>query len=256
MDSLVALGTTVATAYSLYCMYCIWNGDAGMADHLSFDSAGMILALISVGKYLEQLGKVKTNSAVSGLLRMEPAEASVIRDGAEVRIPASEVRVGDTVLIRPGESVPVDGTVIEGSSAVDESMLTGESVPVSKTPGCEVYTATVNTEGSLKAEAVRVGGDTMLRQIVSMIEGARGTKAPIARKADRAAGVFVPAVILTAIACCIIWLIAGRELSFSLTVMVSVLIIACPCALGLATPLAIIVGTGTAAKYGILYKTA
>ena len=256
MDSLIALGTTVAIAYSLYCMYCIATGDEGMVDHLSFDSAGMILALISVGKYLESLGKVRTNDAVSGLLDMEPQEASVIRGGAEVRIPASDMRVGDVFLVRPGESFPADGVVIEGTSSVDESMLTGEPIPVLKAAGDEVFSATVNGEGSIRAEAVKTGQDTVLHQIIGMIEGAQGTKAPIARTADRVAGVFVPAVILVSVICCILWLIAGRDLAFSLTVTVSVLIIACPCALGLATPLAIIAGTGKAARYGILYKSA
>ncbi len=256
MDSLIALGTTVAIAYSLYCIYCIATGDEGMVDHLSLDSAGMIIALISIGKYLESLGKVRTNDAVSGLLDMEPQEASVIRDGKEVRIPSSELTVGDIILVRPGESIPADGRVTEGSSSVNESMLTGESIPVLKNAGDEVFSATVNGEGSLRIEAVKVGQDTVLHQIIGMIEGAQGTKAPIARTADKAAGIFVPAVILTSVICCLLWLISGRDLAFSLTVMVSVLIIACPCALGLATPLAIIAGTGKAAKYGILYKSA
>lgn len=256
MDSLIALGTVVAVAYSLYCMYAISTGEEHMVDHLSFDSAGMIIALISIGKYLESLGKVRTNDAVSGLLELEPDDAVVIRDGEEVHVPASELAVGDIVLIRPGESIPADGRVVEGSSSVDESMLTGEPVPVVKNAGDEVFSATVNGEGSLRVEAVKVGSDTVLHQIIGMIEGAQGTKAPIARTADRVAGIFVPSVILVSVICCILWLISGRELSFSLTVMVSVLIIACPCALGLATPLAIIAGTGKAAGYGILYKSA
>ena len=256
MDSLIAMGTSVAVAYSLYCMFCIANGETMMVHHLSFDSAGMIIALVSVGKYLESLGKVRTGEAVAGLLRLEPAEASVIRDGKEVRIPAAELRPGDIVLIRPGESVPADGKVVEGSSAVDESMLTGESMPVAKGVGDDVFTATINNEGSLKVEVEKVGKDTVLHQIIDMVEGAQGTKAPIARTADRVAAVFVPSIILISVICCIIWLIAGRNLAFSLTVMVSVLIIACPCALGLATPLAIIAGTGRGAKYGILYKSA
>ena len=256
MDSLIALGTAVAIAYSLYCMYSIATGEEHMVDHLSFDSAGMIIALISIGKYLESLGKVRTNDAVSGLLDLEPAEATVIRDGRETCIPASDLEVGDIILIRPGESIPADGIVREGTSAVDESMLTGEPIPVVKAAGDEVFSATVNGEGSMRIEAVKVGKDTVLHQIVGMIEGAQGTKAPIARTADKVAGVFVPSVILVSVVCCILWLIAGRDLAFSLTVMVSVLIIACPCALGLATPLAIIAGTGKAAKYGILYKSA
>lgn len=255
MDSLIALGTSVAIAYSLYCTVETALGN-DMTMHLSFDSAGMILALISVGKYIESLGKVRTNSAVSGLLDLAPQEASVVRDGKESRIPVSELEIGDIVVIRPGEAIPADGRVVEGSSPVDESMLTGEPVPVVKNVGDEVFSATVNGEGSLRMRAEKVGKDTVLYQVIGMIEGAQGTKAPIARTADKVAGVFVPVVMAIAVACCALWLLAGKSVPFSLTVMVSVLIIACPCALGLATPLAIVVGTGKAAKYGILYKSA
>lgn len=257
MDTLIAMGSGVAVVYSLYCTYRIWMGDAGMADHLSFDSAGMIIAFISIGKYLESLGKVRTNSAISGLLDLEPKEASVIRDGAEIRVPVEDLKEGDIILVRPGESVPADGKVLEGTSPVNESMLTGESVPVMKSAGDEVFSATVNGEGSLRIRAEHVGKDTVLYRIVGMIESTQGTKAPMARLADRVAGVFVPAVILISVACCLAWFLLGdRSASFSLTVMISVLIIACPCALGLATPLAIIMGTGKAAKYGILFKSA
>ncbi len=256
MDTLVALGTGVGFCYSLYCVYQIYCGDMSYMDHVSFDSAAMIIAFVSIGKYLEALGKVKTNDAVSSLLKLEPEEASVIRDGQEVRIPVSELVVGDVVLVRPGEGIPADGRIESGSSNVDESMLTGESIPVRKEAGDLVYSATVNGEGSLRVVTEKVGKDTVLYQIIGMIEGAQGTKAPMARIADRAAAVFVPTVLLVALLCCIGWLLAGRDLSFSITVVVSVLVISCPCALGLATPLAIIVGTGNAAKRGILFKSA
>ena len=257
MDSLICLGSGVGFLYGTYCTLSVFGGDTGMADHLTFDSAAMIIAFVSVGKYLEAMGKVRTNDAVSGLMDMRPSEASVIRGGKEVRIPADELVEGDIVLVRPGEGIPADGTVMEGCSSVDESMLTGESAPVSKRPGDGVYGATVNGESSLRIRADHVGKDTVLYQIVGMIEGAQGTKAPIARIADRAAAVFVPAVICIAVASCLLWLIAGgRSVSFSLTVLISVLVISCPCALGLATPLAIIMGTGKAAKHGILFKSA
>lgn len=256
MDTLVALGTGVGFCYSLYCMYQIYSGDMSYMSHVSFDSAAMIIAFVSIGKYLEALGKVKTNDAVSSLLKLEPEEASVIRDGQEVRIPVSELVVGDVVLVRPGEGIPADGRIESGSSNVDESMLTGESIPVKKEVGDLVYSATVNGEGSLRIITEQVGKDTVLYQIIGMIEGAQGTKAPMARIADRAAAIFVPVVLLVAMLCCFGWLLAGRDVSFSVTVMVSVLVISCPCALGLATPLAIIVGTGNAAKRGILFKSA
>lgn len=257
MDSLICLGSGVGFLYGAYCTAAVFGGDAGMADHLTFDSAAMIIAFVSIGKYLEALGKVRTNDAVSGLMDMEPREASVIRGGREVRIPIEELAEGDTFLVRPGEGIPADGTVLEGSSRVDESMLTGESIPVAKKEGDTVYGATVNGEGSLRVRTEHVGKDSVLYQIIGMIEGAQGTKAPIARIADRAAAVFVPAVIAAAVAACLIWLIAGgRSVSFSLTALISVLVISCPCALGLATPLAIIMGTGKAAKHGILFKSA
>lgn len=256
MNSLVALGTGTAFVYSLYCTWRIAAGEPDYAMSLAYDSAAMIIALVSVGKYLESRSKVRTNEAVRGLLDLAPAEASVIRNGAEVRIPAAELRVGDLILVRPGEAIPADGTVAAGDSAVDESMLTGESLPAPKRPGDTVYSGTVNGEGSLRVTATQVGKGTVLYQIIGMIESAQGTKAPVARVADRVAAVFVPAVILIAVAAGAAWLIAGRSLAFSLTVLVSVLVISCPCALGLATPLAIIMGTGQAAKRGILFKSA
>ncbi|MCQ2085638.1 MAG: copper-translocating P-type ATPase, partial [archaeon] len=256
MDTLVALGTGIGFIYSTYCLIQIYNGDMSLMDHVSYDSAALIIAFISIGKYLEAMGKVKTNDAVSSLLNLEPQEASVIRDGKEVRIPVSELVKGDVILVRPGEGIPADGSIIEGTSSVDESMLTGESLPVTKKAGDIVYSATVNGEGSFRMVAEQVGKDTVLYQIIGMIEGAQGTKAPMARLADKVAAVFVPTVLLIAALCCVGWLLAGRDISFSLTVMISVLVISCPCALGLATPLAIIVGTGNAAKHGILFKSA
>ncbi|MDD4221560.1 MAG: heavy metal translocating P-type ATPase [Candidatus Methanomethylophilus sp.] len=256
MDSLVALGTGTAFLYSLYCTWQIAQGRPDYAMSLAYDSAAMIIALVSVGKYLESRSKVRTNDAVRGLLDLTPAEASVIRGDQVVRIPAAALKTGDLILVRPGEGIPADGQVAAGDSAVDESMLTGESIPVEKKTGDTVYSGTVNGTGSLRVTAEQVGGDTVLHQIIDMIEGAEGTKAPVARIADRAAGVFVPAVIFVAVTACLLWLLAGRSVSFALTVMVSVLVISCPCALGLATPLAIIMGTGKAAKHGVLFKTA
>ena len=256
MDTLIAMGTAIGFTYSLYCLIQIYNGNMEFMGHLSFDSAAMIIAFVSIGKYLEALGKVRTNDAVSSLLKLEPQYATVIRDGQESRIPVEELKKGDLLLVKPGEGIPADGRVESGPSDVDESMLTGESLPVAKNVGDTVYAATVNGTGSLRIVAEQVGRDTVLHQIIGMVEGAQGTKAPMARIADRVAAVFVPAVLLISLLCCIGWLLAGRDALFSLTVMVSVLVISCPCALGLATPLAIIVGTGNAAKRGILFKSA
>ena len=256
MDTLIAMGTAIGFAYSVYCLVQLYDGRMEFMDHLSFDSAAMIIAFVSIGKYLEALGKVRTNDAVSSLLKLEPQYATVIRDGQESRIPVEELRKGDHLLVKPGEGIPADGRVESGSSDVDESMLTGESLPVAKNVGDTVYAATVNGTGSLRITAEQVGKDTVLHQIIGMVEGAQGTKAPMARIADRVAAIFVPAVLLISLLCCIGWLLAGRDVLFSLTVMVSVLVISCPCALGLATPLAIIVGTGNAAKRGILFKSA
>ncbi len=256
MDTLIAMGTAIGFAYSVYCLVQLYDGRMEFMDHLSFDSAAMIIAFVSIGKYLEALGKVRTNDAVSSLLKLEPQYATVIRDGQESRIPVEELRKGDLLLVKPGEGIPADGRVESGSSDVDESMLTGESLPVAKNVGDTVYAATVNGTGSLRITAEQVGRDTVLHQIIGMVEGAQGTKAPMARIADRVAAVFVPAVLLISLLCCIGWLLAGKDVLFSLTVMVSVLVISCPCALGLATPLAIIVGTGNAAKRGILFKSA
>ncbi len=256
MDSLVSLGTGTAFIFSLFCIYMIVSGDVSYAGRLAFDSVAMIITLVSVGKYLESRSKVKTNDAVEGLLRLVPDEASVIRDEKELRIPATEVVVSDIVVVRPGERIPADGTVISGSSSVDESMLTGESIPVTKNEGSIVYAGTVNGTGSLTFSVDKAGNDTVLHQIAQMVEEAKGTKAPVARIADKVAGVFVPVVISIAVLSALIWIISGKSIPFGLNIAVSVLVISCPCALGLATPMAIVVGTGRSARLGVLFKNA
>ena len=254
MDSLVALSTTASLLMGLYYTYVAFTG--GHVHSLSFDSAGMIIALVSVGKYIEARSKHNTNDSLRKLLSLAPSKATIIVDGKEYEVDSSSLIVGDVVLIRPGESIPADGIVIEGSSAVNESMLTGESIPVSKTVDSIVYGATVNGNGSLKVRIEKTGDETVLFQIARMMEMAQGTKAPVAHVADKVSAKFVPAVIIIAALSCIAWLIAGKDLEFSLTIAISVLVISCPCALGLATPLAIVVGTGNGSKHGILFKTA
>ncbi|MDO5861706.1 MAG: heavy metal translocating P-type ATPase [Thermoplasmata archaeon] len=256
MDSLVSLGCTASILLGLCATWQVWNGDSMAVHSLYFDSAGMIIALVSIGKYLEARSKYRTNDSLRRLLEMAPDEATVIRDGPEVTVKSTELVLGDIILVRPGEKVPTDATVVEGESAVNESMLTGESIPVTKRPGDVIYGATVNGSGSLRAKVEKVGEDTVLFQIARMMEMAQGTKAPVANIADRVAAVFVPVVIVIAVLACIGWLLAGRDVEFALTIAVSVLVISCPCALGLATPLAIVVGTGIGTKHGILYKTA
>ena len=256
MDSLVSLGTLASLCMGLYNTYLVYTGDTGAMHSLSYDSVGMIIALVSIGKYLEARSKMRTNDSLRKLISMAPDQATVIRDGAEVTVPASELVVGDTVLIRPGEKVPADATVISGESSVNESMLTGESIPVDKRAGDTLYGATVNGSGSLRARIEKTGEDTVLFQIARMMEMAQGTKAPVANIADRVAAVFVPAVIAVAALVFIGWMLTGRDVQFSLTIAISILVIACPCALGLATPIAIVVGTGRGSQYGILFKTA
>ena len=256
MDSLVSLGCSASVLMGLYGTWQVFSGD-GMALHsLSFDSAGMIIALVSIGKYLEARSKYRTNDSLRKLLDMAPNEATVLKDGKETVVKAADLVPGDVVLIRPGEKIPTDCTVIEGESSVDESMLTGESIPVTKRKGDIVYGATVNGRGSLQARVDKTGKETVLFQIARMMEMAQGTKAPVANIADRVAAVFVPAVMIIALASFVGWLAAGRGVEFALTIAVSVLVISCPCALGLATPLAIVVGTGIGSKHGILFKTA
>lgn len=262
MDSLVALSTLASLLMGLY--YTFVTFTAGHAHAmLSFDSAGMIIALVSVGKYMEARSKHNTNDSLRKLFTLAPNKATVIVDGKEYTVDASTLIVGDIVLVRPGESIPADGTVIEGDSAVNESMLTGESIPVSKTVGSIVYGATVNGNGSMKIRIEKTGEDTVLYQIARMIEMAQGTKAPVAHMADRVAARFVPAVIIVSVLAFAAWLVAGMvtgdeeyDLEFCLTIAISVLVISCPCALGLATPLAIVVGTGNGSRHGILFKTA
>ena len=257
MDSLVALGAAAGLIYSLIEMYLLAAGRMeGMAD-LYFESAGMILTLVTVGKYLEQRSRKKTTGAISALLRLAPDSAVVRRDGEEVTIPAAEIRVGDTVIVRQGGKIPVDGAVTKGNASVDESALTGESLPVEKTEGAAVSSATVVLSGYLELEARRVGSDTTLSQIVRLMEEAASSKAPISRLADRISAVFVPVVIGIALVAALLWyFVGGESVRFCLSIGIAVLVISCPCALGLATPVAIMVGTGKAAQSGILIKSA
>ena len=254
MDTLVALGSGTAFVYSTILTVMIVSDNG--SGHLYFESAVMIIALVSVGKFFESRSRERTKDAVNGLKDLAPKEARVIRDGKEMRVPIDELAVGDIIQIRPGERIFADARITSGETSVDESMLTGESMPVVKTAGDSIYGGTTNVNGTVIAEVSAVGDDSALSRIIRMIEDAQSTKAPIARMADRVAAKFVPAVILIAVSACIIWLIAGKDAVFALTVMISVLVISCPCALGLATPLAITVGTGKGAEYGILYKDA
>lgn len=264
MDTLVSLGSAAAYIYSTAVLFemchAAVNGDIQTAMHhlhrLYYESAAMILTLITVGKYLEAVSKGRTTDAIKSLMDLAPKTACVIRDGKEKVIPAEEVVKGDVFVVRPGESIPVDGRVISGESAVDESALTGESIPVDKAQGSAVSAATLNQNGFLTCEATRVGEDTTLSQIIETVENAAATKAPIAKIADKVSGVFVPAVMAIALVAGVAWLISGRPFSFALARAISVLVISCPCALGLATPVAIMVGSGVGAKHGVLFKTA
>ena len=264
MDTLVALGSMASFVYSVYALFAMtdasMNGDASAVmrymDEFYFESAAMILTLITVGKLLEARSKGRTTDAIKGLMKLAPKQATVIREGREVKISVKEVRKGDVFLVKPGENIPVDGIVLEGNSAVNESALTGESIPVDKSEGDEVSAATLNTSGFLKCEATRVGSDTTLSQIIRMVSDAAATKAPIAKIADKVSGVFVPVVITIAVVTIIVWLLCGYSVGFALARGISVLVISCPCALGLATPVAIMVGSGMGAKNGIMFKTA
>ena len=256
MDSLVALGTSAAFLYSLYGTYHVLEGHAHFAMNLYYESAGVILTLITLGKYFEDVSKGKTSMAIQTLVGLAPKMATVLRDGQEVEIPVEEVQVGDLIRVKPGEKVPVDGVVTEGNSTVDESMLTGESIPVSKSVGDEVIGASLNKTGSFILKATKIGKDTALSQIIQLVEQAQGSKAPIAKLADKVSGVFVPIVIFLALVSGLAWYFLGQESwVFALTITISVLVIACPCALGLATPTAIMVGTGKGAENGILLKS-
>ena len=260
MDTLVAMGSGVSFVYSTVVLFLMTAaGEAGrmrMMHNLYFESAAMIVTLITIGKMLEAMSKGRTTNALKELIRLTPETARILRDGKEEEVPASEVASGDIFLVRAGERIPVDGIVEEGVSAVDESMLTGESIPAGKKAGDTVSAATVNTAGFLRCRATRTGEDTTLSQIIRMVESAAATKAPIARIADRVSGIFVPAVIGIACLVFVIWLIAGEAFPFALSRGIAVLVISCPCALGLATPVAIMVGSGVGAKRGILFKTA
>ena len=264
MDTLVAMGSGISFLWSVYVLFHMTgavvagNEEAVMDDMMNFyfEAAAMILTLITVGKTLEAYSKGKTTNALKGLMELSPETAVVERDGREQTIPADQVRIGDIFVVRPGEHIPVDGTVLDGSSAVDESALTGESIPIDKLSGDSVSAGTVNQSGFLRCEAVKVGEDTTLSQIIKMVSDAAATKAPIAKLADRVSGIFVPAVIGIALVTLVIWLAVGQTVGYAVARAVSVLVISCPCALGLATPVSIMVGSGVGAKNGILFKTA
>ena len=264
MDTLVAMGSSASFLWSVYALFRMTDaqvhGGAAAAmpwmDEFYFESAAMILTLITVGKMLEARSKGKTTDALKSLMKLAPRSALLLREGRQVTVPIEQVRVGDLFLVKPGDRVPVDGEVTDGVSAVDESALTGESIPVDKAPGDRVSAATVNRSGALTCRATRVGQDTTLSQIIKMVSDAAATKAPIAKAADKVSAVFVPAVISIAAVTTVIWLLLGREVGFALARGISVLVISCPCALGLATPVAVMVGNGVGAKNGILFKTA
>ena len=264
MDTLVAMGSAVSYAWSIYALFAMTNqmslGNMEMAHHFMhefyFESAAMILTLITVGKMLESRSKGKTTDALKGLMKLAPKTAVLYKDGAEVEVPIEQVKKGDIFVVKPGENVPVDGVIIEGSSAINEAALTGESIPVDKEPGDGVSAATTNTSGYIKCEATRVGEDTTLSQIIQMVSDAAATKAPIAKIADKVAGIFVPTVISIAVVTFIVWMFIKPDVGYALARAISVLVISCPCSLGLATPVAIMVGNGLGAKNGILFKTA
>ena len=264
MDSLIAVGSGAALVYGVAVLFLManamgygdWDAVREYSGDLYFESAAMILTLVTLGKFLETRAKGKTGDAIRQLMDLRPKTATVLRDGEQMEIPVEEVRLGDTVIVRSGGSIPVDGTVTEGRASIDQSALTGESVPVEKMVGDTVAAATINTEGYLELRAEKVGEDTTLAQIIRMVEEAGGSKAPIARLADKIAGIFVPTVMSIAAVVFVVWMLAGQTLEFSLTSAIAVLVISCPCALGLATPVAIMVGTGRGARMGVLFKNA
>lgn len=255
MDSLVALGTSAAVLYSLYGTIMVLLGDSHFAMNLYYETAGVILTLITLGKYFEAVSKGKTSEAIKKLMGLAPKTAIIIRDDKEVEIQVEDVELGDIIVVKPGEKIPVDGVLVSGTSAVDESMITGESIPIEKKQGDTVIGASINKNGSFRFEATKVGKDTTLSQIIKLVEDAQGSKAPIAQLADKVSGVFVPIVIVLAVLSGLVWFFLGQESwIFALTITISVLVIACPCALGLATPTAIMVGTGKGAENGVLIK--
>ena len=264
MDTLVALGASASFLWSVYALFMMTDAqvhggsEAAMPwmNEFYFESAAMILVLITVGKMLEAHSKGKTTDALKSLMRLAPKTANIVRDGTEATVPVEEVKLGDIFVVRPGESIPVDGVVLEGDTAVNESALTGESIPVDKTVGDTVSAATINTSGFIRCEATHVGEDTTLSKIIKMVSDAAATKAPIAKLADKVSGVFVPTVVSIAVVTLIVWLLIGKPFDFALARAISVLVISCPCALGLATPVAIMVGNGVGAKHGVLFKTA
>jgi len=256
MDSLIAMGTSAAVLYGIFATFKIIGGDTSYAMDLYFESAAVIITLITLGKYLESVSKGKTSEAIKKLMGLAPKTAIVIRNGKEIEITIEEVEVGDIIVVKPGEKMPVDGEVVEGTTSVDESMLTGESIPVEKNAGDVIIGASINKNGTIKYKATKVGKDTALAQIIKLVEDAQGSKAPIAKLADVISGYFVPIVITLAVLSGLGWyFIGGESAIFSLTIFISVLVIACPCALGLATPTAIMVGTGKGAEYGVLIKS-
>lgn len=255
MDSLIAMGTSAAIGYSLYSTYRILNTDFKYVNDLYFETAGVIITLILLGKSLEAVSKGRASEAIKKLMGLAPKTAIVLQEGKEIEIPIEEVEAGDVIIVKPGGKIPVDGEVVEGLTSLDESMLTGESIPVEKKAGDRVYAASINKNGSISFRATRIGGDTVLSQIIKLVEQAQGSKAPIAKMADIVSGYFVPVVFGIALLSSLAWYLSGKGTVFSLTIFISVLVIACPCALGLATPTAIMVGTGKGAEYGVLFKS-
>ena len=255
MDSLIAMGTSAAFLYSLYSVFQIGSGDLKAVESLYFETAGVIITLILLGKSLEAVTKGRTSESIKKLMGLAPKTATIVHEGAESEIPIDEVESGDVVMVRPGEKIPVDGEVLSGHTAIDESMISGESIPVEKGVGDQVIGASINKNGSITFRATKVGADTMLSRIIKLVEDAQGSKAPIAQMADIVSGIFVPIVFAIALVTAGTWLLLGHTAVFALTVFVAVLTIACPCALGLATPTAIMVGTGKGAEYGVLIKS-
>ncbi|KGK81280.1 heavy metal translocating P-type ATPase [Clostridium sp. HMP27] len=255
MDSLIAMGTSAAFLYGIFAIVQIFSGNVDYAYDLYFESAAVIITLITLGKYLESVTKGKTSEAIKKLMGLAPKTAIIIRDGKELETPIEEVEVGDIIVVKPGEKMPVDGEVVEGTTSVDESMLTGESIPVEKNTGDKIIGASINKNGTIKYRATKVGKDTALAQIIKLVEDAQGSKAPIAKLADIISGYFVPVVMVIAVISAFAWYMSGETGVFALTIFISVLVIACPCALGLATPTAIMVGTGKGAEYGVLIKS-
>ncbi len=256
MDSLIAMGTSAAFLYGIFAIVQIYGGNTAYVDDLYFEAAGVIITLITLGKYLESVTKGKTSEAIKKLMGLAPKTAIIIKDGQEQEVSIDDVEVGDVIVVKPGEKMPVDGEVVEGTTSVDESMLTGESIPVEKHTGDKIIGASINKNGNIRYKATKVGKDTALAQIIKLVEEAQGSKAPIARLADVISGYFVPVVIMLAITSALAWyFLGGQSTVFALTIFISVLVIACPCALGLATPTAIMVGTGKGAEYGVLIKS-